>query len=110
MSTRVRFAPSPTSYLHVGGVRTLLFNLLYAKKTHGKLILRIEDTDQARSTLEHEKLMLEDIQGLGFGYDEGPKPGGPHPPYRQSERIDIYAKHLQQLLNDDKVYFCFCSV
>ncbi|MBI3544429.1 MAG: glutamate--tRNA ligase, partial [Deltaproteobacteria bacterium] len=70
---RVRFAPSPTGYLHVGGARTVLFNWLYAKHTGGQFILRVEDTDQERSTREHEKMQLEDIKWLGFSYDEGPE-------------------------------------
>lgn len=106
---RVRFAPSPTGYLHVGGARTVLFNWLYAKHTGGTLVLRVEDTDQARSTLEAEQMQIQDIKWLGLMYDEGPDVGGPYPPYRQSERLDIYAKHARELLNNDKAYYCFCS-
>lgn len=93
----------------MGGVRTLLFNWLYAKRHQGTLILRIEDTDQARSTVENERLLLEDIRRLGFDYQEGPDRGGPHAPYRQSERTGLYAKYLEELLSSDKAYFCFCK-
>ncbi|MBI4924727.1 MAG: glutamate--tRNA ligase [Bdellovibrio sp.] len=106
---RVRFAPSPTGYLHVGGVRTLFFNWLFAKKNNGKFILRIEDTDQVRSTKENETLMISDIINLGFKFDEGPCEGGKFGPYRQSERLFIYAKYARQLLDEQKVYYCFCS-
>lgn len=106
---RVRFAPSPTGYLHVGGARTMFFNWLYAKKMGGKLILRIEDTDQARSTRQSEEQILSDIRRLGLDYQEGPEVGGPHTPYRQSERLSLYADYAKQLLSQGKVYYCFCS-
>lgn len=106
---RVRFAPSPTGYLHVGGARTLFFNWLYAKKLGGTLVLRIEDTDQVRSTRESEKMILSDIKRLGLDYQEGPEQGGPYTPYRQSERLSLYAQYARQLLNENKVYYCFCS-
>ncbi|MBN20624.1 MAG: glutamate--tRNA ligase [Bdellovibrionaceae bacterium] len=106
---RVRFAPSPTGYLHIGGVRTLWFNWLYARRWGGKLILRIDDTDQQRSTPENEKMMMEDIHSLGIEYDEGPDRPGDYGPYRQSERFDLYAKYAKQLLDEDKAYYCFCS-
>lgn len=106
---RVRFAPSPTGYLHVGGVRTLLFNWLYAKKHGGELVLRIEDTDQKRSTPENERMMMDDVKALHFDYQEGPDVPGAFGPYRQSERFSIYAKLIQQLLDEDKAFFCFCS-
>lgn len=105
---RVRFAPSPTGYLHVGGARTVLFNWLYARHTKGKLILRIEDTDQSRSTPEHERMQIEDMKWLGLTWDEGPDVGGPFAPYRQSERQEIYAKYATELLNSDRAYYCFC--
>ena len=106
---RVRFAPSPTGYLHVGGARTLFFNWLYAKKFGGTLVLRVEDTDQVRSTRESEKMILSDIQRLGLDYQEGPDVGGPYAPYRQSERLSIYADYVRKLLEQDRVYYCFCS-
>lgn len=108
-NVRVRFAPSPTGYLHIGGVRTLYFNWLYAKKTNGTLILRVEDTDRARSTAENERMLLEAIRNLGLVADEGPENPGKVGPYRQSERFELYARHGQQLLDQNKAYFCFCS-
>ncbi|MEK6577724.1 MAG: glutamate--tRNA ligase [Bdellovibrionota bacterium] len=107
-SIRVRYAPSPTGYLHVGGVRTLLFNWLFARRHGGTLIIRVEDTDQARSTLESEEQVLATIQRLKLDYDEGPTIGGPHPPYRQSERLALYGMYAKQLLNEGKAYYCFC--
>ncbi|MBI3558687.1 MAG: glutamate--tRNA ligase [Deltaproteobacteria bacterium] len=106
---RVRFAPSPTGYLHVGGARTVLYNWLFARHLGGKFILRIEDTDQERSTREAERMQLEDIRWMGFDYDEGPEVGGAYAPYRQSERLDLYAKYAQDLLAGDRAYYCFCS-
>jgi len=106
---RVRFAPSPTGNLHVGGARTALFNWLYAKKNGGKFILRVEDTDAARSTRESEEAMIRDLKWLGLDWDEGPDVGGPHAPYRQSERRDIYKKYVDQLVAQDKAYPCFCT-
>ncbi len=106
---RVRFAPSPTGFLHVGGARTLFFNWLYAKRHGGTLVLRIEDTDQARSTRDHEKMILSDIERLKLDYQEGPDKGGAYGPYRQSERLSIYAEFAKQLLKEGKVYYCFCS-
>ncbi len=106
---RVRFAPSPTGYLHVGGARTALFNWLYAKKTGGKFVLRIEDTDLERSTREAEEGLLRDMKWLGLEWDEGPGVEGPHGPYHQSKRTDIYKKYAQQLLDCGAAYRCFCS-
>lgn len=111
---RVRFAPSPTGYLHVGGARTALYNYLYAKKLGGKFILRIEDTDQARSTVESLQMVIEDLQWLGLNWDEGPDPKtlkdmGPHGPYKQSERLSIYKKVADELLQSGKAYYCFMS-
>src|SRR5678816_4841118 len=85
---RVRFAPSPTGRLHVGGARTALFNWLFARHHGGTMILRIEDTDLERSTRAAETALLADLQWLGFDWDEGPDRGGPHPPYRQSDRLE----------------------
>lgn len=106
---RVRFAPSPTGSLHVGGARTALFNWLLAKKTGGKFIIRVEDTDEARSTRESEASILSDIKWMKMDWDEGPEINGPHGPYRQSERKDIYKKFAEQLIADGKAFRCFCT-
>lgn len=106
---RVRFAPSPTGYLHVGGARTHLFNWLHAKHAKGKLILRIEDTDQVRSTRESERMVLKDIASLNLLPDEGPEQGGPCEPYRQSERQELFRHLAMQLLKEGKAYRCFCT-
>ena len=106
---RVRFAPSPTGYLHIGSARTHLFNWLYAKHTGGKLILRVEDTDQARSTRESEHMVIQDILALGLGTDEGPNEGGPYGPYRQSERQELFKHLAYDLLRTGKAYRCFCT-
>src|SRR5689334_8966164 len=95
---RVRFAPSPTGYLHVGGARTALYNWLFAQKMNGTFVLRIEDTDQARSTEEALQMQLGDLKWLGLNWDEGPGVGGPYGPYKQSERLHIYAEHAERLL------------
>jgi glutamyl-tRNA synthetase len=94
-TVKVRFAPSPTGNLHVGGARTALFNWLYAKNMGGQMVLRVEDTDAARSTKESEQAVLEDLRWLGITYDEGPDVGGPNGPYRQSERKEIYNAKIQ---------------
>jgi len=111
MSTRprVRFAPSPTGRLHVGGARTALFNWLYARRHGGTLVLRIEDTDLERSTRAAETALLDDLRWLGIDWDEGPDRGGPHPPYRQSERLDVYAAAAARLLDGGLAFRCFCS-
>src|SRR5512142_313807 len=106
---RVRFAPSPTGHLHVGNARTALFNWLMAKGAGGTFILRIEDTDIERSTRESEASVLEDLRWLGLHWDEGPDVGGPHGPYRQSERLHIYRSHAEALLARGQAYYCFCS-
>src|SRR3954453_14941334 len=87
---RVRFAPSPTGYLHVGGARTALFNWLFARRTGGVFVLRIEDTDVERSSVEMVDGILDGLRWLGLDWDEGPKVGGPYTPYFQSERLDRY--------------------
>ena len=92
MKTRVRFAPSPTGRLHVGNVRTALFNWLLARKTGGTFILRIEDTDADRSEAEYEKELIEDLRWLGLDWDEGLEKGGGFGPYRQTDRFDLYRK------------------
>ena len=108
-TVRVRFAPSPTGNLHVGGARTALFNWLYARNLGGKLILRVEDTDQARSTRESEDAMVRDLKWLGLDWDEGPDCGGPYGPYRQSERQAIYKQLAMQLVEEGHAYPCFCT-
>ena len=106
---RTRLAPSPTGFLHIGTARTALFNYLFAKKNQGSFILRIEDTDLKRSSPEFEKDILEGLKWLGIEWQEGPKVGGDYAPYRQSERLNTYAKYLQKLLQEGKAYYCFCS-
>ncbi len=106
---RVRFAPSPTGHLHVGGARTALFNFLYARKNNGKFILRVEDTDLERSTKESEEMVLNDLKWLNLQWDEGPDVGGDFGPYRQSERLELYKKYAYQLLEEGKAYRCFCT-
>jgi glutamyl/glutaminyl-tRNA synthetase len=102
---RVRFAPSPTGNLHVGGLRTALFNWYFAKKNDGKFILRIEDTDTERSKIEYENAIIEELRWAGLDYDEGVDKKGKYGPYRQSERLDIYKKYIDQLLKEDKAYY-----
>ena len=106
---RVRFAPSPTGYLHVGGARTALYNWLFARHENGVFILRIEDTDPERSTDESVAGILEAMRWLGLDWDEGPEVGGPVGPYRQAERLDLYRDHAQRLLDDGKAYYCVCT-
>lgn len=106
---RVRFAPSPTGALHIGGVRTALYNYLLARKHQGKMILRIEDTDQNRYVPGAEVYIKDALKWVGIEIDEGPDKGGPHAPYRQSERKNIYTKYAQQLLNDGHAYYAFDS-
>ena len=104
---RVRFAPSPTGPLHIGGVRTALFNYLFARRNGGKMILRIEDTDSQRFVPGAEDYINEALAWLGIGIDEGVREGGPYGPYRQSERRDIYRKYVKQLLDAGKAYYAF---
>lgn len=106
---RLRFAPSPTGYVHVGNARTALFNYLHAKKHGGKLILRIEDTDIERSKKEYEEILINDFKWLGIEWDEGPDTGGGFGPYRQSERLDLYREIAHKLLDEGKAYYCFCT-
>lgn len=137
-SVRVRFAPSPTGPLHVGGVRTALFNWLFARQNNGKFILRVEDTDKERSTKEYEHELIEGLLWLGLEWDEGPSYGadkrglsaqmnadkisdnprrnqrtsayfGDYGPYRQSERTEIYKKYLEKLLAEGRAYYCYCT-
>lgn len=107
MKARVRFAPSPTGALHIGGVRTALYNFLLARQTGGTMILRIEDTDQNRYVPGAEEYILESLAWAGIQIDEGVGVGGPHAPYRQSERKSIYAKHVQQLIDRGHAYYAF---
>lgn len=102
---RLRFAPSPTGYLHVGGARTALFNWLYAKKNNGKFIIRIEDTDTERSSKVFEEIILNSLKWLGLLWDEGPDVGGDFAPYRQSERLEIYKKYAEKLVSEKKAYY-----
>jgi len=117
---KVRIAPSPTGFLHIGTARTALFNFLFARKYKGVFVLRIEDTDKERSKKEYEDDIIEGLKWLGIEWDEGPVPEmelsagkvryiGERGPYRQSERLDIYKKYLEKLLKEDKAYYCFCS-
>lgn len=106
---RVRFAPSPTGHLHIGGARTALFNYLFARHTGGVLVLRVEDTDQERSTSEAVRHIIDGMRWLKLDWDEGPEIGGNHGPYFQTERLDIYKKYADQLLGDGKAYRCFCT-
>ncbi len=106
---RVRFAPSPTGRLHVGNARTALFNWLFARQKGGVMVLRIEDTDVERSEERFEAQLLEDLKWLGLDWDEGPDVGGPHAPYRQSDRLGLYREQAERLLREGKAYLCFCS-
>jgi len=107
---RVRFAPAPTGSLHVGGARTALFNYLFARRNGGALVLRVEDTDIARSASESELVIQDDLRWLGIRWDEGPDVGGPHAPYRQSDRTDRYALAAAQLIETDHAYPCYCTL
>src|SRR5215211_1496261 len=106
---RVRYAPSPTGRLHVGGVRTALFNWLFARKNGGTFVLRIEDTDLERSTEESVEQLKRSMRWIGLDWDEGPEAGGPHPPYRQTERFDLYREAAQKLLDSDAAYYDFAT-
>ncbi len=101
MSVRVRFAPSPTGYLHIGGVRTALFNYLFTRHNKGKFILRIEDTDRSRSTEESINAIIEGMKWLGLDWDEGP--------FRQTDRLNIYKEYAEKLLSEGKAYYCYCT-
>ncbi|MCK5684358.1 glutamate--tRNA ligase [bacterium] len=109
MTIRTRFAPSPTGYLHLGGLRTALYNYLYSKKHSGKFILRIEDTDRNRFVPGAEEQLISTLSHLGIQWDEGPDMGGQLGPYRQSDRLDIYKKYINKLIDSDNAYYCFCS-
>ena len=109
MTVRVRFAPSPTGNLHIGGARTALYNYIFAKTFKGKYILRIEDTDQERSSKDFEKAQIDDLLWLGVEHDEGPGVGGELGPYHQSQRTQLYQKYAQKLLQEGKAFYDFCS-
>lgn len=110
---RVRFAPSPTGPFHMGSLRTTLFNYLFARRSGGDFVLRVEDTDKERSEKRWEQDMMANLEWLGLQWDEGPTPDGkdkgPHAPYRQSKRTETYAPYLRRLLTEEKAYYCFCS-
>jgi len=106
---RLRFAPSPTGFVHVGNARTALFNYLHARRKGGSLVLRIEDTDVERSRQEYEENLIRDMKWLGIQWDEGPDCGGIFAPYRQSQRSEIYREQARSLINNGHAYYCFCS-
>ncbi len=107
--TRVRFAPSPTGYLHVGGARTALFNWLYARRRGGTFVLRIEDTDAERSSWEMVSGIVDGLRWLGLDWDEGPDIGGPHAPYFQSQRLEMYRDAAARLVREGSAYYCYCT-
>ena len=109
MRVRTRFAPSPTGYLHIGGLRTALYAWLYAKKNGGDFILRIEDTDRNRLVDDACEIIYRTMKDTGLVYDEGPDVGGPYGPYIQSERKDIYKKYAEELVEKGAAYYCFCT-
>src|SRR5262245_26745212 len=106
---RVRFAPSPTGWLHVGGARTALFNWLFARQHAGAFVIRVEDTDVVRSSAASESGVLDDLRWLGLDWDEGPDRGGDFGPYRQSERLPVYAGAAERLVAAGRAYPCFCT-
>lgn len=106
---RLRFAPSPTGYLHIGGVRTALFNWLWARKTGGTFVLRIEDTDLERSTDASREIILDSLRWLGLSWDEGPGVGGPHGPYMQTERLALYEEYAEKLIASGHAFRCYCT-
>jgi glutamyl-tRNA synthetase len=108
-AVRVRFAPSPSGDLHVGNVRTALYNWAFARRTGGRFVLRIEDTDQARVTPEYINAAMATLRWLGLGWDEGPDVGGPYGPYRQSERMEIYTDWTRRFLDAGHAYYCYCT-
>ncbi len=106
---RVRFAPSPTGFLHIGNIRTALFNYLFAERGGGKFILRIEDTDRERTKPEYLEALEEDLLWMGIRWDEGPGVNGEYGPYRQSERLAIYEQYIQRLIKEGKAYYCYVT-
>ncbi|MBI2600309.1 glutamate--tRNA ligase, partial [Candidatus Daviesbacteria bacterium] len=109
MEVRVRIAPSPTGYPHIGTIYQAMYNFVFAKKYNGKFIIRIEDTDRSRFVADAEKVIFESLEWFGLKLDEGPEQGGEFGPYRQSERLKIYQKYAQQLIGQGNAYYCFCS-
>jgi glutamyl-tRNA synthetase len=109
-SVRVRIAPSPTGFAHLGTASTALYNVLFARKQGGTFVLRVDDTDIERNRPEYEQLIYEGLHWLGLDWDEGPDKGGPDAPYRQSERLDVYKRHAAKLLAESKAYRCFCTL
>ena len=109
MSVRVRIAPSPTGFAHLGTASTALYNVLFARKQGGTFVLRIDDTDAERNRPEYEALIYESLHWLGLDWDEGPDKGGPYNPYRQSERLDLYREQAARLITDGKAYRCYCT-
>lgn len=109
MEKRVRFAPSPTGAIHIGNIRTALFNYLFSRSEGAKLILRIEDTDLTRSSKDFEKLIFKELSWLGIEWDEGPDKPGEYGPYRQSERLHIYNEYAEKLIKEGKAYRCYCT-
>ena len=106
---RVRIAPSPTGFAHLGTASTALYNLLFARQRGGTFVLRVDDTDMERNRPEYELLIYESLRWLGLNWDEGPDKGGPDAPYRQSERLDVYKQHAVRLLKEGKAYKCWCT-
>lgn len=106
---RTRFAPSPTGYLHLGSLRTALYNYLLAQATGGQFVLRLEDTDQSRLVSDAEQVLYDDLRWAGLLWEEGPDKGGPFGPYRQSERLELYRQHADALLESGHAFRCFCT-
>ncbi|MDR3247627.1 MAG: glutamate--tRNA ligase, partial [Treponema sp.] len=109
MQIRDRYAPSPTGLQHIGGIRTALFNYLFARSQGGAFILRLEDTDRTRFDPSYVQNLYDTFAWLGIHWDEGPDVGGAAGPYIQSERFDLYKKYAQELIDQDRAYYCFCS-
>src|SRR5258708_19638424 len=109
MAPRVRFAPSPTGYLHLGGARTALFNWLFARRLGGSFVLRIEDTDVERSSADMVTGILDGLRWLGLTWDEGPEVGGPHAPYFQSQRLEHYRAAAARLVAEGHAYYCYST-
>ncbi len=109
MSVRVRIAPSPTGFAHLGTASTALYNVLFARQQGGPFVLRVDDTDAERNRPEYEALIYESLRWLGLDWDEGPDKGGPYQPYRQSERLDLYREEAARLIKEGKAYRCYCT-